>query len=58
MGGFVWAGEIVILTNSEYDPSVHLSYGNAKMNKVLAPWYTECVAGRFLLTCALFFNHI
>ena len=39
--GFLRSGEIVVLSDAEYDASVHLSYGDVKADSVQKPSYLE-----------------
>ena len=39
--GFLRAGEIVVPSDSEFDPAVHLCYGDVHVDSVSASWYIE-----------------
>ena len=40
-GGFLWIGEAVVPSNSSYDPEVHLSVGDIKINDRKKPSFLE-----------------
>lgn len=39
--GFLWSGEVVAPSDSEYSEARHLSYGDLMVNDVKAPKYVE-----------------
>ena len=39
--GFLWAGEVVVSSVSEYNSSVHLSQGDIRVDNTASPHYVE-----------------
>ena len=39
--GFLWAGEVVIPSDSIFDPSAHLAYGDVQVDNVASPQYLQ-----------------
>ena len=39
--GFLRSGKIVVLSDSEYDPATHLSYGEVRLDNAINPQFLE-----------------